>query len=77
MIKLKKENTNKKTIYWTSNRISCPEDKDIDNITKRLLRILTHYINKHPNLKLISYSFVHDNGEPYYDWLITAIFEVK
>lgn len=63
--------------YWSSGRIPCRDNSDFENVTNRLLKKLMHYLNNHPKLKLVSYSFVHDNGQDYYDWIITAIFEIK
>ena len=80
MIKMKNEQTNNSApIYksWSSEKIPCKENSDIESVTNRLLKKLVHYLDNHPKFKLVSYTFVHDNGNSYYDWLITAIFEVK
>lgn len=80
MIKMKNEQTNNSVpIYksWLSDKIPCRNNDELANVTDRLLKKLTHYLDNHPKFKLVSYNFIHDNGRDYYDWMITAIFEVK
>ena len=63
--------------FWVSTKITCRHNSDINSVTITLLSILTDYLNDNKQLKLVSYNFIHDNGRDYYDWMITAIFEVK
>lgn len=75
---LKKQSNTTESAYkfWVSNKITCRHNSDINSVTITLLSMLTDYLNDNKQLKLVSYNFIHDNGNPYYDWAITAIFKV-
>lgn len=62
--------------FWVSTKITCRHNSDINSVTITLLSMLTDYLNNNKQLKLVSYNFIHDNGNPYYNyWAITAIFK--
>lgn len=75
---LKKQSNTTASAYkfWVSTKIACHHNADINSVMIKLLSMLTDYLNDNKQLKLVSYNFIHDNGNPYYNyWAITAIFK--
>ena len=69
MIRIKKQSNTTGPVYkfWTSTKITFRHNSDINSVMITLLSMLTDYLNDNKQLKLVSYNFIHDNGNPYYD----------